>query len=50
MNGKDNIRFSELFADSASIMSDCELYFAYVVRGKMPEWEFKFWMRSIGRN
>lgn len=43
MNGKQHIRFSELFKDSASIMNYDELFMAYVIKGKMAEWEFAFW-------
>lgn len=50
MNGKEQIRFSELFADTAQIMSDYELWLAYVYRGKMAQWEFEFWLAKVDPN
>lgn len=47
MNGKGSVRFSELFADTARVMNETEMYCYYVLKGKMADWEFRFWMRTL---
>jgi len=50
MNGKGNVRFSELFADTVSTHG---LMFArkhYVTKHSMQEWEFQFWLTACFGN
>jgi hypothetical protein len=46
MSGSQNIRFSDLFADTVNTHG---LRFArkhYVIKHGMQEWEFQFWLTS----
>ena len=46
MHGTIHIPFSELFADSVRTHGTIWAWKHYVVKGKMAEWEYKFWLLS----
>lgn len=46
MHGTIHIPFSELFADSVRAHGTIWAWKHYVQKGKMPEWEYKFWLLS----
>jgi len=47
MRGSLSVRFSELFADTIQTHGVVFALCYYCKRG-MTEWEFAFWMRSLG--
>lgn len=50
MNGKGNVRFSELFTDTANEFGIEWAYRYYVCKHGMPYWEFRFWANTLGFN
>lgn len=50
MSGKGNVRFSELFADTAREHGIEFCYEYYVRKHGMAYWEFRFWASSLGFN
>lgn len=43
MNGKGDVRFSDMFKDTVETHGWEYAHKHYVLRGKMPEWEWLFW-------
>lgn len=50
MNGSGDIRFSELFTDTASVHGIEFAYHYYVLEHDMEYWEFRFWATQCGFN
>ena len=48
MNGKGSIRFSELFKDTVECHGEWFAFCHYVIKHKMQEWEYYFWLKVIG--
>lgn len=46
MQGKGNIRFSDLFKDTAETHGIEFAYNYYVRKHNMAYWEFRFWLNS----
>ena len=46
MNGKGQIRFSELFADTVNTHGLRFAWAYYVTKHGMQPWEFRFWLGS----
>ncbi len=47
MHGTPTIPFSELFADSVRAHGTIWAWNHYVKKGKMKEWEYKFWLLNL---
>lgn len=48
MNGKGNVRFSELFADTVAAHGAEWAHRFYCGKHGMAYWEFRFWLRATG--
>ena len=44
MQGKGNVRFSELFRDTLEAHGWLFAYEHYVLKGGMADWEWQFWL------
>lgn len=47
MNGKNGIKFSELFADTLQNFGYDWCLWHYQVENGMEAWEFDFWVRNV---
>ena len=47
MNGKGNIRFNELFADTVNCHGIVFAFDYYCEKHNMPVWEFIFWRKLM---
>lgn len=48
MHGNQNVRFSELFADTVATHGSEWAYNYYVRKHGMEYWEFRFWLTVTG--